>query len=127
MTFFNFGFSREGAVSREVTSFNVGASASAIESLSREVSLYQGSGFNTSGILQVYSREMTGYNLGSPSASVEAISRLLSLYNGSGFPPFAEILQVYSREISAFNFGAPSFSIEAISREVSVNGLISAQ
>jgi hypothetical protein len=122
---FNFGAPREEAVSREITSFNLGSPSASVEAMSREVSLYQGSGINASGIPQVYSREITNYNLGSPSASIEAVSRELSLYNGSGVPLVAQIPQVYSREVSAFNFGAPRASLEAISREVSVNGLIS--
>jgi len=126
--------------SREVTTFNFGAAISAVEAISRPVSVFNGqsipfgagevysretSVFNFGSPLvstEAISRETSVFNFGSPLVSVEAISRQVSVFNGQSVPTGAG--QVYSREVTAFNFGAPTAGVEAISREVSVNNTI---
>ena len=121
VTTFNFGTPIEAALSREITTFNFGSPSAPVEAISREISLYNGSGpVPYAAIPQVYSREITTFNFGAPSAPLEAISLEVSLYNGSDPLPYADIPQAYSREVTTFNFGSPSAPIEAISREVSV-------
>lgn len=122
--------------SREVTTFNFGVGFSAVEALSRPVSVFNGqsipfgagevysretSVFNFGSPLvstEAISRETSVFNFGSPLASVEAISRLVSVFNGQSVP--TGVGEVYSREVTAFNFGAPTATVEAISRAVSV-------
>ena len=126
---FNFGAPREkqGSLSREITAFNFGAPLASVEAISRLVSIYNGSGFNPSGIPQVYSRELSAYNFGTPLFSIDALSREFSIYNGEAIASVTSIAQRYSREVSVFNFGAPIYSVEALSREVSVNALTEEQ
>jgi hypothetical protein len=84
------------AISREVSVFNFGQSATGVEAISREVSVF---------------------NFGQSAAGIEAISREVSVFN---FGQSATSIEAVSREVSVFNFGQLSANPEAISREVSV-------
>ncbi|MDG2125497.1 MAG: hypothetical protein P8J87_17465 [Verrucomicrobiales bacterium] len=129
LTTFNLGaslFPTADAISRELTTFNFGVATAGTEALSRELAIYNGSGPPTVAYMpRVVSRQTSVFNFPVSTAAVEALSRQLTLYNGSGLPTVSYMKVVTSREVTAFNYPTQTARIEAISREVSVNALMS--